>query len=244
MTFGKQAKYGLRGMNVIDRDNHMPLYIQLRDDMKRRMNDGQWEVGERIPTERELMESYEVGRATVREAVNLLVSEGCLLKKQGIGTFVARKHTPLGFEPLISLSHTLKIRGIKEENQVILKETKKGESGDELHVKRVRNVDKLPVAIENYYFNGKIAPVFMEFDFKTSVARFMMRRLGVAIRKLVQEILIREATREEQELLKMEHGEKVVAMKRWLYAEASEDALQYMEFVTPEKMLEYSLENI
>lgn len=53
------------------------------------------------------MEEYNLGRATVREAISLLVHEGYLYKKQGIGTFVARKQPSLGFEPIISLAYSL-----------------------------------------------------------------------------------------------------------------------------------------
>ena len=49
---------------------------------------GRWAVGERIPTEPELVEQFGVGRNTVREALQSLVHAGVLSREQGRGTFV------------------------------------------------------------------------------------------------------------------------------------------------------------
>ncbi|WP_019547762.1 FadR/GntR family transcriptional regulator [Streptomyces sulphureus] len=60
------------------------VVAQLRDQLA----DGEWEVGERIPTEHALAEQLQVGRNTVREAVRVLVHAGMLRSRQGEGTFV------------------------------------------------------------------------------------------------------------------------------------------------------------
>lgn len=49
---------------------------------------GQWQVGDRIPTEPELTAELGVGRNTVREAVQALVHAGLLVRRQGSGTYV------------------------------------------------------------------------------------------------------------------------------------------------------------
>lgn len=49
---------------------------------------GRWPVGERIPTEAELVSTFGVGRNTVREALQSLVHAGLLSREQGRGTFV------------------------------------------------------------------------------------------------------------------------------------------------------------
>ncbi|XBH22063.1 FadR/GntR family transcriptional regulator [Jonesiaceae bacterium BS-20] len=49
---------------------------------------GQWQVGDRIPTEPELTAKLGVGRNTVREAVQALVHAGLLVRRQGSGTYV------------------------------------------------------------------------------------------------------------------------------------------------------------
>ncbi|MEU4209903.1 FadR/GntR family transcriptional regulator [Streptomyces sp. NPDC026206] len=55
---------------------------------------GEWQVGERIPTEHALAEQLQVGRNTVREAVRVLVHAGMLRSRQGEGTFVVSTADP------------------------------------------------------------------------------------------------------------------------------------------------------
>lgn len=64
------------------------LISQVTDQLRERIRDGRWEVGDRIPTEPELVEQFGTGRNTVREAVQSLVHAGVLERRQGSGTFV------------------------------------------------------------------------------------------------------------------------------------------------------------
>lgn len=58
------------------------------DAMRERISDGRWQVGDRIPTEPELVDMLGVGRNTVREATRALVHAGLLEARQGQGTYV------------------------------------------------------------------------------------------------------------------------------------------------------------
>ena len=64
------------------------LSKQVADALEARIEQGEYSVGEKIPTEIELMEMYSVSRNTIREAVQSLVSAGVLVVKQGDGTYV------------------------------------------------------------------------------------------------------------------------------------------------------------
>lgn len=58
-----------------------------------------WPAGSRIPTEPELCQQFRVSRSTVRQAVELLIQEHLLDRRQGVGTFVldlSRSRRPLG----------------------------------------------------------------------------------------------------------------------------------------------------
>ena len=72
----------------LDQNSSIPLYEQLKNDIKRDIKEGVFPAGSRMPSEDELGEKYSVSRITVRRAVKELCDEDYLIKKQGKGTFV------------------------------------------------------------------------------------------------------------------------------------------------------------
>ncbi|WP_125565241.1 GntR family transcriptional regulator [Companilactobacillus insicii] len=64
------------------------LYQNIAEDIKKNILSGKYPVGKLIPTENELEKMYKVSKITIRKAVQLLVGEGYLVKKSGIGTTV------------------------------------------------------------------------------------------------------------------------------------------------------------
>lgn len=74
---------------MIDKQSPIPIYYQLEQYMKEKIEKGEWQPGEMIPSERELAEMYDISRMTVRQAVNNLVNDGYLIRRRGKGTFVA-----------------------------------------------------------------------------------------------------------------------------------------------------------
>ena len=71
--------------------SRVPLYIQVASALRRRIETGDWQVGQQISTLEELEREFEVARVTVRQAVELLQNEGLVRRQQGRGTFVADK---------------------------------------------------------------------------------------------------------------------------------------------------------
>lgn len=67
-----------------------PRYVQVASTLRRRIQEGQWGVGEKIATLEELENEFSVARVTVRQAIELLQDEGLLKSHQGKGTFVMR----------------------------------------------------------------------------------------------------------------------------------------------------------
>ena len=65
-----------------------PLSKQVSDKLEQMIEDGEYQVGEKIPTEIELMDLFQVSRNTIREAIRSLTSAGVLEVKQGDGTYV------------------------------------------------------------------------------------------------------------------------------------------------------------
>lgn len=74
--------------DVIDFDGEQPLYRQLADIVIRRIERGDIPAGRRIPSKRDLVEEYGVGRHTAEKAIGLLVEEGWVRFSTGRGHFV------------------------------------------------------------------------------------------------------------------------------------------------------------
>jgi len=73
-----------------DADSRVPRYLQVASALRRRLRDGRWAVGDKIATLEELEREFDVARVTVRQAIELLQSEGLLKSHQGRGTFVTK----------------------------------------------------------------------------------------------------------------------------------------------------------
>ena len=66
----------------------IPYYLQIKEDLRRRIVSAEISSGARIPGEMELARSYGVSRPTVRQAIQALVQDGLLVRSKGRGTFV------------------------------------------------------------------------------------------------------------------------------------------------------------
>ncbi len=74
---------------TIDPTSVIPLYHQIKQNLREHIENEVLPVGQLLPSERELGEHYGVNRLTVRQAMTELVSEGMLRRQRGVGTFVA-----------------------------------------------------------------------------------------------------------------------------------------------------------
>ena len=76
-------------MSALSAADPLPLYAQLAQRLRHRVGQGEWQVGDRLPSHDVLAEEYSVARVTVRQAINLLEIDGVLTSRRGRGTFVA-----------------------------------------------------------------------------------------------------------------------------------------------------------
>ncbi len=79
----------LTGSQALDRNSAVPLYFQLGSVLKKKVDSGAWQPGDRFPTEREIAEEFGVSRTVIRPALDLLVGEGGIVRIKGSGAFVA-----------------------------------------------------------------------------------------------------------------------------------------------------------
>jgi len=66
-----------------------PLYKQLRREIVKSLTRGEWNPGDKLPSESELARRYQVGISTVRSAIGEFVATKVLTRRQGKGTFVS-----------------------------------------------------------------------------------------------------------------------------------------------------------
>jgi GntR family transcriptional regulator len=88
---------------TIKRTN-IPLYVQMEQILKSEITTGKLMPGDRIPTEKELAEIYNVSAITARQAILNLVQEGLLVRQQGKGTFVRRQESPATMKNIMTFS--------------------------------------------------------------------------------------------------------------------------------------------
>lgn len=98
-------------MISINRSSPLPLYQQLKDRIRDDIECGLYKQNERIPTEKELEVIYNVSRTTVRMALEELVLEGLLYRRQGVGTFVAEPKLEYALGKLTSFTEDFKRKG-------------------------------------------------------------------------------------------------------------------------------------
>lgn len=65
------------------------LADMVAEQLRQQIAEGVYTIGDKLPTEPELMKTFKVGRSSIREAVKLLVNMGVVQVRQGSGTFVA-----------------------------------------------------------------------------------------------------------------------------------------------------------
>ena len=80
-----------------------PKYQEIADRLRAQISSGVLEAGQRLPSEPDLAAEYDASRNTVRLAIALLINQGLVVSRQGLGTFVLEPTRP--FTALLSMVH-------------------------------------------------------------------------------------------------------------------------------------------
>lgn len=94
---GRSSEVVFTESTELNRNSFVPLYYQLAEALKKMLETGALGPGDRFPSEREIAEEFEVSRTVIRPALDLLVSDGAIVRIRGSGTFVAspKRHVPI-----------------------------------------------------------------------------------------------------------------------------------------------------
>ncbi len=147
---------------MLDEKSPLSLYYQIKNIIIANIENKNWENGSKIPTERELCETYNVSRITVRQALKELENEGYLYRKQGRGTFVTERKFVQRLSQFYSFSEEIQKMGAAPSTKIISFEIVQADQrvadklllpcGDKVFaIKRLRLADGEPFAVEISY---------------------------------------------------------------------------------------------
>jgi len=143
---------------TLDESSAQPLYQQLQRALREAIENRVIAPDDALPPERDLAEMLKVSRITVRKAIDELVEEGLLIRKQGSGTFVSNR-VEKNFAKLTSFSEDMRARG-REPRSVWLNRAQGTVTPEEsltlrsspgtpvFRFHRIRYADDAPMALE------------------------------------------------------------------------------------------------
>lgn len=213
---------------VLDKQSHVPMYVQIEEELKRQINDGEFPIGTAIPSERELTELFGVSRMTVRQSITNLVNEGLLHREKGRGTFVASPKVEQPLNGLTSFTEDMKARGMAPSNKVIHfgKGLPEPDIAGELHlvageevftVERIRYANEKPMALERTYIPVKLFPDLSERDLAGSLYSLIEQQQQLAISHASQRMEASLVKKEEAALLQIGMPAPVLMIERVSY---------------------------
>jgi GntR family transcriptional regulator, N-acetylglucosamine utilization regulator len=153
----------------------VPLHHQVYVDLKAALESGEYQAGERLPTERELARAYGVSLITVRRALDELSREGRLQRQQGRGTFVLPPRLDRDIAGSLSFTEEMQRRGLDPETRLIaarpeaavesVAEALQLEPGSPtLYLERLRLADHEPLLLEMVHLPAERFPGLLASD--------------------------------------------------------------------------------
>ena len=89
----------------------MALYEQVKDHIARKIQEGAWRAGDRLPSESELVTQFGISRMTVNRALRELVEQGRIVRVAGVGSFVAEEKPQSTLLQIANLASEIRQRG-------------------------------------------------------------------------------------------------------------------------------------
>lgn len=214
---------------MLDPKNRLPLYIQLANLIRAKVQDGAWVPGEQIPTESELCDQYQVSRITVRQAVAELAQEGYLERYPGRGTFVAEPRIEQRISRLTGFTQDMETRGKRPGARVLQFEIVEPPSAlswayrlrDEEKVillKRLRLADGEPLAVEMSYLSYNLCAAVLNGNFEDrSLYAVLEETCNIIPSRAGQQWTAVACPKEEARLLNIPRGAPVLHIYRTTY---------------------------
>jgi GntR family transcriptional regulator len=219
-------------------ESSIPLYVQIAESLLDRIESSELRPGDRLPSERELSNMLDVNRMTVRRALQVLESQGLLIRRRGDGTYIAEPKIERQAGQLVPFTRGMERRGYLPGAKVITLERRAAEaavarelglpvSAPVYYVRRLRSINREPVMLERFTVPAHRFPGFERYDFSSrSVYAVMEQEYGIIVVRARQSLEPVVATEYEAELLKVQPGSPLM-LERRLGFDQDEQPLEY-----------------
>lgn len=218
-------------MNLnIDFQSKVPLYFQLKEQIKQKILSGEYEEGDLIPSEREFSISYELSSTTIRRALNDLVQENFLERKAGKGTFVRRKKVKRDLRKVLGFTKNMTEMGLTPSTKVLSKKIvaanafarqrlglDKGEKV--VRLERLRLADDVPMMLETRYIRTDLCPGIEKEELSSSLWRVFEDKYGLKPNRHSQGMMIATVSGHSAALLTLNDNSLTFMIKGITYVQ-------------------------
>ena len=216
----------------------MTLYDQIKDDLLAKIKDGTYPEGQTIPSEVELADMYGVSRPTIRQALQILVSDGYLEKRRRRGTVVTSPKVSQSFTMSISsFEDAMRLAGrMPKTNVLVFKREHAGAEvarrlelapGQEVYkLVRLRYADDLPNVFVESYIPCNRYPGLDAYDFNVASLYAAMDSCGSPVMTARRRLEVIRADGTTSALLDVEVGDPLLLFHT-VARDASGAAVEY-----------------
>lgn len=212
----------------------LPLYYTIIEYIVKKIEEKELRPDDPIPSEREMMEKFNVSRTTVRKAIDVLVSNGYIYKVQGKGTFVQSKKIEQGLIKLTSCTEGIRNLGLtpskKLLNQAVTMPSKY--IAGHLNIKenekvfvtnRVLYGNKLPINYTKSHIVYKYVKGIENYEFgKNSIYNTIETQFNIKITHAIRTIEAVLANKVDTKLLNVTQGSPILVFNGVVYGEKNE----------------------
>lgn len=161
----------------------------IKNDLLEKIEDTSMKPGDKVPSENQLADQFNVSRMTARRALTELVNEGFLFRSQGLGTFVSDHRPMSSMLEIKSIDEEVIQRGHGYSNMVILQQEIKAtftqsalfsipENAMLFHTTIVHIESGKPIQIEDRLVNPEYAPDYLSQNFKKITANQYLNKVA------------------------------------------------------------------
>ncbi|MDR0300254.1 MAG: GntR family transcriptional regulator [Streptococcaceae bacterium] len=202
----------------------LPLYISIHDSIKGAIENKTYKVGSRLPSERQLSESFNVTRTTLRQAITALCEEGILERRAGSGTYVVaervreRMRGTTSFTEIISSQNKQPSSKIVSYARVLANKVEREKlhlpAGSEIvKMERIRYADNIPICFEVACIPSSIISNFKKEDI-THHFFATLESSGHIIKRSEQTIAAKNASQEIADYLNIKSASAILAVSQ------------------------------